>query len=182
MKCVGEGVYERFIWLNRPFMITSNITPIQFPLLIKYHNDQKNEIMLQTVNRYEPINIKEEGLYFVRLVMAKNSNASIKQDHVEVFKIDSIGLIGDFNYWEKSIPLQPSNEPLVYNAELELPKGRYEFKFRANDNWSVELSGSEHDLVSWLGDNLILESDGRRIKVSLDLSSYPWYAKIEQEG
>lgn len=179
MKCGGVGVYERFIWLNRPFMITSNITPLQFPLLVEYHNDMKEEIILQTVNRYEPIKINEEGLYFVRLVMSENSDTLLKQDHVEIFKIGSIGLIGDFNNWEASIPMHPSSEPLVFEADLDLNPGRYEFKFRANDNWSVELAGNDKDLVSWLGDNLVLESDGRHIKMSLDLSSHPWHICIE---
>lgn len=179
MKCGGIGVYERFIWLNKPFMITSSLTPIQFPLIVEYHNDKKEEIILQLVNRYEPIQIREEGLYFVRLVMAKNSDTPIKQDHVEIFKIDSIGLIGDFNNWESSIPMQPSDLPLIYKTEMDLPAGRHEFKFRANDNWSVELSGNEHDLVSWLGSNLFLESDGRRIKVTLDLSTHPWHVCID---
>ena len=183
MKCGGFGVYERFIWLNRPFMITSNTKPLQFPLLVEYHNDKNEEIVIQTVNRYEPISIREEGLYFVRLIMAENSDTTLKQDHVEIFKIDSIGIIGDFNNWEFSLPLHSTSVPLIYEVEMKLPSGRYEFKFRANDNWSVELSGKDHDLMSWLGDNLVMESDGSSsIKVTLDLSNHPWHVSIDHKG
>lgn len=174
MRCSGLGVYERFIWLNRPVMLSSNITPIQFPLLVEYHDDKKEEIVLQRVDRYEPINIREEGLHFVRFVMSENSDTPIKQDHVEIFKIDSMGLIGDFNQWETSLPMHRVPDSLLFEAELDLAPGRYEFKFRANNNWSVELSGNEKDLISWLGDNLVIESNGHPIKITLDLSSHPW--------
>lgn len=179
MKCVGTGVYERFIWLDKPFLITSKKIPLQYPLYVESRDEMAKEISVQRINRYDPIQIKGDGLYFVRIVRSNHSEILDKLDHVEIFKINSLGIIGDFNNWEKSIPLSSSNVPLVYETEVELPTGKYEFKFRANDNWSVELSGKEHDLVSWLGDNLILESDGHRIKVSLDLSNHPWHFCIE---
>lgn len=178
MKCGGKGVYEKFIWLNRPFMFSSSQMPIRFPLLVEYHDDKKEEIILQTVSRYDPINIREEGLFFVRLIMSENEDSALKQDHVEIFKIDSIGLIGDFNNWGSTLSLQQQPNSLQFEAILDLPQGRYEFKFRANNDWSVELAGDVNNLSSWLGKNIALDSLGEPIKVILDISSHPWTSKF----
>lgn len=178
MKNAGNGVYERFIRLHKPFMITSDHIPLRYPIIVKSHDYKRQEIAIQRVGLYEPIKIVEEGVYFLRLIMSENTDKEIDEDLLEIFKIDSIGIIGDFNQWESSIKLNLRPNSLIYEGEIDLPNGVYEFKYRANDNWAVELGGDEANLSSWLGKNLTIYADGGRISIKLNVGNHPWQSSI----
>lgn len=174
MKYCGNGVYEMFVRLNKAFMITSDRIPLRYPIMVEFHNDNSQEIVIQKIDRFDPIKISEEGVYFIRLVIFGNLDKPINEYLLEVFKIDAIGIIGNFNDWQSSINLELQPNSLIYGGDLELPNGIYEFKYRANNDWSLELAGEDRNLSSRLGNNLTINTDGRKLRIKLDLGNHPW--------
>lgn len=86
--------------------------------------------------------------------------------------IVSLGLIGGFNSWGEQANLTASADKLVWSGTVTLDGG--EFKFRANDNWDINLGGSIDDL-RYNGDNLKGIEAGT-YDVTLNLSALPYTA------
>lgn len=173
MKSPGEGVYEKFDIIDGPFVIQSDLSDIKYPIRLEFH-DSNDDILYQRLNHDTPINLPKNGNYFIRFSTSKCKDKSFEEDLLEIYHIDSIGICGDFSNWGHSLNLTQRGSTLIFEGEFEFPKGKYEYKIRANNSWDVELGGDPKDLSSWLGDNLILESNGEKISLVLDLSSHPW--------
>ena len=83
-------------------------------------------------------------------------------------EITTYGIIGGFNDWSASLPMTFDAATSTYTVEAELPAGT-EFKFRANDDWAINLGGALGNLVPG-GDNIKVAEAGTYI-IILDLSN-----------
>ena len=88
---------------------------------------------------------------------------------------DVIGLIGGFNSWGETAAMSPSQDFLTWTGEFALSEGD-EFKFRANDNWNINLGGDVNNLLPD-GSNLKAAETGTYV-VTLYLASHPYTCTI----
>ena len=95
----------------------------------------------------------------------------------ELTEITTYGLIGDAtpNGWDASTPLTPSADFLVWTATVHLGAG--EFKFRANDDWDINLGGDMANLTPG-GDNMKAPGEEGDYEVTLDLSQVPYTCTV----
>lgn len=113
------------------------------------------------------ITVENPGLYYVQL------NYGTKE--LKLTKIDVIGLIGGFNSWGETAAMSPSQDFLTWTGEFALSEGD-EFKFRANDNWNINLGGDVNNLLPD-GSNLKAAETGTYV-VTLYLASHPYTCTI----
>ena len=89
-------------------------------------------------------------------------------------KINTWGIIGAFNGWSVSVPLTFNASTGVWSITRDMPTG--EFKFRANDDWGINLGDNNADFKpEYDGSNLNITVAGN-YTISLDLSSGGNYA------
>lgn len=95
----------------------------------------------------------------------------------EVTLIETIGVIGDATPggWDGSTALTPSDDFLTWTAKIEFKGG--EFKFRANNDWGVNLGGNLQNLTQD-GANLASPGTGT-YTVTLNLGQLPYSAQIK---
>lgn len=86
------------------------------------------------------------------------------------------GIIGDAtpNGWDSDTDLTPSADFLVWTGTVTLKDG--EFKFRANDDWTISLGDNTEDL-RYNGGNMKSPGAGT-YDVTLDFSHVPYMAKL----
>jgi len=95
--------------------------------------------------------------------------------------IETLGVIGGMNDWGAQVNLTPGADFLVWTGDVEMKAGQ-EFKFRANDNWDINL-GEAEDNLKYNGANLTTDKlsgwagDGT-YTVTLDLSAVPYTMTI----
>lgn len=117
------------------------------------------------------LNAPANALYWV--------NANLVELTYDLTEITTIGLIGNATPagWDASTALEPSADFLVWTGKMKLTDG--EFKFRANNDWDINLGGSLTNLVQ-NGDNIKLTGEGTYV-VTLDLSAVPYTATLTKE-
>lgn len=75
--------------------------------------------------------------------------------------------------WDSDTNLTYNPEDKTWFIDIDLIPG--EFKFRANDNWDDDVdnlgAGDEEGMLSFNGDNLILDGEAGNYRVTLDLSN-----------
>jgi putative lipoprotein len=105
-------------------------------------------------------------------------NVNIDKLTYSLTKISTIGMIGNATPqgWDASTALT-SDDYLVWKGTVAMTEG--EFKFRANDNWDINLGGSLDDLVQG-GDNIKSPGAGT-YEVTLDLSKLPYTATFTKK-
>lgn len=86
--------------------------------------------------------------------------------------VTTYGLIGAAtpNGWDASTALTPSANEMVWEGDVAMKGGEY--KFRANNNWDINLGGSIDNLTQD-GGNLMFSEPDCVYHVVLDLSTYP---------
>ena len=112
----------------------------------------------------------EKGLYWVTVdIVALTYSLSAP--------ITTYGVIGDAtpNGWDASTALTPSDDMLVWTGTIHFA-GSGEFKFRANDDWDVNLGG-DLGALSLGGANIPTPGEGD-YEVTLDLSTVPYAATL----
>lgn len=115
-------------------------------------------------------NIKREtGLYWV--------NANIVDLTYATTRIESIGIIGDFNDWSGDVNMTWSDNYKTWTGTITLPKDGV-WKFRCNGGWDINLGGTPDKLVP-NGANIALEA-GTYV-VTLQLGSLPYTCTIEKQ-
>ena len=129
---------------------------------INYGN--AGEGVLSTDGGAGNLTVAEPGLYWLHVNLAALT--------YEATLVKTIGLIGDAtpNGWGASTALTPSADNLVWTGEVTFGAG--EFKFRANNEWTITLGGSMDDLQQD-GGNLASPGAGT-YAVTLDLSKLPY--------
>lgn len=111
------------------------------------------------------IKISHAGLYFAHL--------NVNNWSLGLGEIVSWGIIGGFadNSWGSDVvKLQASADLLTWTGELTVDAG-VEWKFRANDDWAINLGGTADQLWN-NGANIVLPDAGT-YSITLDLTSYP---------
>lgn len=110
------------------------------------------------------IKISHAGFYFASL--------NVNTWELNLQQVKSWGIIGGFadnNWGSDVVKLQPSEDMYTWTGELTVADG-VEWKFRANDDWGVNLGGQPDAL--WInGDNIKLAAG--TYTITLDLTSYP---------
>lgn len=109
------------------------------------------------------LEVAQKGLYWC--------TADLEKLEYTTYYVSTIGLIGDAtpNGWGASTALA-SSDYLVWKGTVTFGEG--EFKFRANDDWAVNLGGSLNDLNQ---DGANLPSPGAgTYEVTLDLGTIPY--------
>ena len=136
---------------------------------INYGN--AGEGVLSTDGGAGNLTVAEPGLYWLHVNLAALT--------YEATLVKTIGLIGDAtpNGWGASTALTPSADNLVWTGEVTFGAG--EFKFRANNEWTINLGGSMDDLQQD-GGNLASPGAGT-YKVTLDLSTLPYVCILEKK-
>lgn len=115
------------------------------------------------------LSVAEAGTYFVQ--------ANITDLTWSVGKVNVYGLIGDATPggWDASTNLT-STDGLVWTGEVAL-KGTGELKFRANDDWAINLGGEDLANLTPGGKNIPTPGEGT-YQVTLDLSKLPLSATL----
>lgn len=114
------------------------------------------------------LTVSKDALYWAHVDLVKMT--------YELTEITSLGCIGGFNGWGAQENLTPSTDFLIWTGEITFNAGD-EWKFRANDNWDINLGGSLDDLV--LGGANLVQAEGGKKTVVLDLSARPYIAIVE---
>lgn len=179
MKSPGAGVYEKFAILDGSLMINSDDATLKHPISIVFH-DANGNVYSQRVNHGSPIHMRKDGVYFIRFLTSSCKDKTTDDDLLEIYHIESLGVCGDFSNWDYSLNLSQKGSTLLFEGDFSIPKGDYEFKIRANDNWDIELGGDAQNLCSWLGSNLSFHSEGTSLRFVLDLSSVTWSIHVEE--
>ena len=96
-----------------------------------------------------------------------------------LYQLTTIGVIGDAtpNGWNGSTALTATDEKmLIWEGDVEFAAGG-EWKFRANDDWAVNLGGSVNDLKQD-GSNMATPGAGKK-HIRLDLSTIPYTCTVQ---
>ncbi len=91
-------------------------------------------------------------------------------------EITTYGVIGNFNGWSGSEALTPSADFLTWSGTITLDGGGW--KFRANDDWGINLGGSLDNLTPGGAD---LTSEAGTYLITLDLSALPYTATLVKQ-
>ena len=116
----------------------------------------------------------DEGLYWAKVNVVNLTYT--------LTKIESLGLIGDFNGWGAQLPMTAQIEgasSIKWVGEVTLTAGQG-FKFRCNDDWGINLGGDNFDELTLDGANLSVSEDGT-YEVVLDLSTLPYKATVTKK-
>ncbi len=113
----------------------------------------------------------DEGLYWC--------NVSVEELTYKLIPVTTIGLVGDATPggWNTDTDLTSDNY-LVWKGTIEL-KASGKFKFRANDEWDINLGGDIADLTQG-GSDIASPGDGT-YEVVLDLSKLPYTATLTKK-
>lgn len=94
--------------------------------------------------------------------------------------ITTLGAIGDFNGWDKSVALQPTEDFLVWEATVDFGDGSGSFKIRANDAWTLSFGGDPNDL-GWDNAPNIPAPGAGKYTVTLYLDAVPYVVEFAAE-
>jgi 1,4-alpha-glucan branching enzyme len=73
--------------------------------------------------------------------------------------VDTIYLVGDFNQWnEKSHPLRRT-EARDFELELEIPPGKYRFKYLVDGVWWNDPDAEEYAPNPWGSEDSVIRID-----------------------
>ncbi len=132
-----------------------------------YGDDNGEYIGTGSANGSTNINVGEPGFYYISLYYPNR--------YTKLVKIDSWGIIGGFNGWGESIVMNKVDD-YTYTLTADLNAGD-EWKFRANNNWTVSLGGSLDKLSPFNGSNLVCAESGT-YDITLNLKQLPWTATV----
>ena len=113
------------------------------------------------------IGVDPNGLYYV--------TANFNDMTLGLVEITSVSLIGAFNGWGADAALTPNENYSIWSGDVDFTEAG-EWKFRMNNNWDINLGGSEADLTQG-GDNLSVPEAGV-YTVTLDLSKLPYSCTV----
>lgn len=162
---VDKGMYVGYAYLKGNFKISSepNWDGTNY-------GDGGEEGKLSTDGGAGNLSVAEEGLYWLTVDTQKLTYTATK--------ITSIGAIGDMNGWGAQEPMTPSADFLTWTGDVTFAAGNG-WKFRANDNWDINLGGEASNLTLD-GANLPSPGDGT-FTVTLDLSKVPYsYSAVKK--
>lgn len=109
--------------------------------------------------------VAEAGYYFLKADTEALSWSAVKTDW---------GIIGDATgSWDSSTPMEYNAETGLWTLTANLSAG--EWKFRANDEWVIDLGASDKSgVLTYGGGNFEIEEPGNYV-ITLDLSNAAYY-------
>ncbi len=134
-------------------------------------NDSGEFVGKGMCNGGDNVKVAEPGFYYIGL------NYSNKE--LNLVKITGFGIIGGFNGWGESVAMTASENNMVYTVTQALNEGD-EWKFRANNAWTVSLGGDLDNLSPFNGSNIVCRKSGT-YEITLDLRTLPWTAKLVEK-
>ena len=153
-----DGVYVGYSYLNGNFKFTKernwnaeyNFNDFATKDAIFFNNDGSN------------INISEEGFYQIKADVASSNLSAVKT---------SWGIIGPAQAggWDKDTDMTWNAADESWTATVELAAD--EFKFRANDDWGINVGGSFEDLTQDGGNLKVTEAGTYEVKLFLTRSA-----------
>lgn len=154
----AKGCYEGYAHLDGEFKFTSepNWDGTNY-------GSTGEEGKLSTDGGAGNLSVAQNGLYYCTVNVADLTYTATL--------ITSYGAIGGFNGWGSQTVMTPSADFMTWTGEVTFSAGD-EWKFRANDNWNINLGGEANNLVID-GGNLQAPGDGT-YEVTLNLSSVPY--------
>lgn len=153
--------YYGYAWLDGEFKIAAGTWDVNWGV-----GDAEGTLAPGAGN----IQVPAAGLYYVKV--------NLNEKTYSVTPITSIGMIGDFNGWGAQEPMTISDNGKSIKGECTFAEGQG-WKFRANDDWGINLGGSLTDLVPD-GDNLQAPGNGV-YEVELNLSTLPYTATLTKK-
>lgn len=126
---------------------------------------------LDTAVDAKNLSVPADGLYYLEV--------NVVELTYTIIPVRTYGVIGDATPagWGASTPLTPSADFLVWSATMELGTGV--LKFRANDEWAINLGGEPDNLTAGGAD---MPSPGAgTYSVTLDLSKHPYTATFAKK-
>ncbi len=109
------------------------------------------------------IKVAADGLYYVTV--------NLNELTYTLTLINNLGIIGGLTDWGSQVNLTPSADFKTWTGEATFTDN-LEWKFRANDNWDINLGGAMDNLVP-NGGNLNAPAAGT-YTITLDLSKLPY--------
>ena len=153
-----DGVYVGYSYLNGNFKFTKernwnaeyNFNDFATKDAIFFNNDGSN------------INISEEGFYQIKADVASSNLSAVKT---------TWGIIGPAQAggWDKDTDMTWNAADESWTATVELAAD--EFKFRANDDWGINVGGSFEDLTQDGGNLKVTEAGTYEVKLFLTRSA-----------
>lgn len=127
----------------------------------------ENEGELSDAGDAGNLSVDTYGLYYCTVDIEKLTYST--------YFVQTIGIIGNAtpNGWDGSTALSTTDN-LIWTGTVTLGEG--EFKFRANEDWAVNLGGSYNNLTQG-GDNLPSPGAGT-YEITLDLKNIPYSCKL----
>lgn len=118
------------------------------------------------------IPVAKDALYWCR--------ANIDKLTYSLTEITSLGIIGSATPegWDGQTNMTASADFLTWTINVDLVEG--EFKFRANDNWDINLGGDNLDELKLDGANLPVAEAGK-YEIVLNLSALPYSATLTKQ-
>lgn len=110
------------------------------------------------------LNAATDGLYWVTV--------DVENLTYTATLITTLGAIGDMTSWGSQINLTPSADFLTWTGDVTFTDAANGWKFRANDDWGINVGGAASDLV-FDGGNLPAPGAGT-YTVTLNLGSIPY--------
>ncbi len=113
---------------------------------------------------------EEKGLYYVQ--------ANLSELTYGISLIRTWGVIGDATPggWGSDTALTPNEDFTIWTGQVELGSGS--FKFRANNDWGINLGGDMNNLSTG-GDNIPAPGEKKVYTITLDLTQYPYFCTVE---
>ena len=113
------------------------------------------------------IKVGEPGLYYISLnYLSKN---------LQLVKLTGWGIIGGFNGWGSSVEMTKVDD-FTYTVTQDMTEGD-EWKFRANDQWTVSLGGQFDNLDPFNAPNFKCDATGT-YEITLNRRNLPWTATV----
>jgi hypothetical protein len=156
--------YQGYAHLNGDFKFTNA------PDWNHVNYGSAGEGLLTTDGSAGNISAPADGLYWCQVNTAALTYS--------ITQVTTYGVIGGFNSWGAQENLTPSADFLTWTGTVTIGAGD-EWKFRANDNWDINLGGSLDNLTPG-GDN-IKTTEAGTYKITLDLSTLPYKATISKQ-
>ncbi len=144
----NDGEYFGFMYLNGDFKFRSHESSWDAPDwgLDEAIDDYEGLLAVGAGNINAPA-----GFYMVE--------ANLADMTYQLTPITTIGVIGGFNGWANDyVKLQYNPQTGAWEGYCDIPAGT-EFKFRANDDWTINWGGDMNNL-SYDGGNLKFDVDG----------------------
>ena len=101
---------------------------------------------MEGVTGTDNIEVTEEGVYYFEVNLVA---ASIKAT-----KVETMGIIGDFNGWGGDVEMTWNAEDYCYEA-TEVGVNANGWKFRVNNDWAINLGGNDEVKPSMVIDDLV---------------------------